>query len=155
MGFFRGNSPLSLHFQWETQKTVGHVYCNSQYAHNLASNLPSQLDFQQCFWGRLRVVTDGELTEEPAIIKVRECFPTHVFYRKCRESRELPLQNDDFILSNGRWFCNLGEWWPLKLVVFTQNRPTVALKLLLFCSYLAFLHYREALAKHRLKFDEN
>ena len=28
---FRGNSPLSLHFQWETQKIVCHLSCNSQY----------------------------------------------------------------------------------------------------------------------------
>ena len=33
------------------------------------------------------------------------------------------------------------EWLPLKLVVFTQSRPKVDQKLLMFCSFLAFLHY--------------
>ena len=33
------------------------------------------------------------------------------------------------------------EWWPLKLVVVTPKRPRIGQKLLIFCSFLAFLHY--------------
>ena len=34
-----------------------------------------------------------------------------IFYCKCRDNGELPLKNDDFLLKNGRLFCNSRYPW--------------------------------------------